>query len=64
MFWNVRAMPQRRDLVRRHAGDVPPSSTTVPSVAWYSPVSTLKNVVLPAPLGPIRLTMPPRGMVN
>ena len=36
----------------------------MPSVASYSPVITLKNVVLPAPFGPIRLTTELGGMVN
>ena len=36
-----------------------PSKSTWPCVGVYSPVSTLKNVVLPAPFGPIRATIAP-----
>jgi hypothetical protein len=31
-----------------------PASSKLPVSGWYRPVITLKNVVLPAPLGPIR----------
>src|SRR4051794_811932 len=41
-----------------------PSKCTPPRVGRYSPVSTLKNVVLPAPLGPIRATIEPVGMAK
>ncbi len=34
-----------------------PSNITVPVVGLYRPVMQLKNVVLPAPLGPISETM-------
>ena len=64
MFWNVRASP----IAARRCGLTPvmslPSRKTVPDVTLYSPVITLKNVVLPAPFGPIRLTTDLGGMVN
>src|SRR5204863_3381240 len=41
-----------------------PSKTILPAVGRYTPVSMLKKVVLPAPLGPIRLTMRSRGIVK
>ncbi len=50
--------------MRRHAGDVLLAEDDLPSASLYSPVSALKNVVLPAPLGPIRLTMPTGGMAK
>ena len=31
-----------------------PSNVTVPSVGWYTRLTTLKSVVLPAPFGPMR----------
>ena len=57
MFWNVRAMPA---LVMT-CGALPvmlrPSNVTCPVVGLYRPVSVLKNVVLPAPLGPMSDTI-------
>src|SRR5699024_598676 len=41
-----------------------PSSTMLPSVGRYMPVSMLKTVVLPAPLGPIRPYRWPFSMVR
>ena len=41
-----------------------PSRDRARRSAWYSPVSALKNVVLPAPLGPIRLTIALGGMAK
>src|SRR5512132_717624 len=41
-----------------------PSNRTWPVVGLYTPVSMLKNVVLPAPFGPIKLTVEPRGIVK
>ena len=64
MFWNVRARP----MAARACGLTPvmslPSRNTVPDVTLYRPVMTLKNVVLPAPFGPIRLTTDFGGMLN
>ena len=50
------------DLVRRQAAIDFPLETTMPRVGLYTPVSMLKNVVLPAPFGPIRLTIALRGI--
>ena len=41
-----------------------PSNVTLPLVGLYKPVSTLKNVVLPAPFGPIKEITPPAGISN
>ena len=38
------------------------ANTIRPLVGLYSPVSMLKNVVLPAPLGPMIETIDPSGM--
>src|SRR5262249_45038732 len=59
MFWNVRAMPIRlmlyglRPLIRR------PSNVTEPAVGLKTPVITLKQVVFPAPFGPMRPRISP-----
>ena len=52
--WKVRTMPSAGDLVgaARPASDLP-LNVQSPSSGWSKPVSRLKNVVLPAPLGPI-----------
>ncbi len=39
-----------------------PLSSTTPLVGLMTPATTLKKVVLPAPLGPIRLMIAPRGI--
>src|SRR5436305_13945924 len=41
-----------------------PSNVIRPAVGLYTPVSMLKNVVLPAPFGPISDTTDPRGIVK
>ena len=53
MFWNVRAMPLsvRRD--GRASSTGWPSKVMRPASAASTPVTRLKNVVLPAPFGPI-----------
>ncbi len=54
MFWNVRAMPAlATSWTALGLYGLPPNSK-VPESGVYRPVSTLKNVVLPAPFGPIR----------
>ncbi len=64
MFWKVRPMPRCVNA----CGGFPPTfsswNTIVPAVGLYTPVSMLKNVVFPAPFGPIRLMIEPRGMVK
>ena len=57
--WNVRAMPSLRALLRRERVTSRPSKCTVPEVGIRSPVRQLKNVDLPAPLGPIRPSTSP-----
>src|SRR6202008_3655102 len=39
----------------------PPWNRTSPAVGWYTPVTTLNTVVLPAPLGPMRAKIEPVG---
>ncbi len=62
MFWNVRDIPIARILSGRPRVTSLPSNTILPVVGLYRPVSMLKNVVLPAPLGPMIETIPLRGM--
>ena len=59
--WNVRAMPRATIALGRSPARLAPSKTTRPPSARTRPVTTLKNVVLPAPLGPMSPMMPPRG---
>ncbi len=58
--WKVRTMPIRASLY----GAVPATwrslNVQVPSSASSNPVIRLKNVVLPAPLGPMRAVIAPR----
>jgi hypothetical protein len=54
MFWKVRAIPRRVMRPQRSPAIDAPSNSTSPEVGVYTPVMTLKTVVLPAPLGPIR----------
>jgi hypothetical protein len=53
MFWNVRATPSEVILSGRVPVTSVPPKTMRPRVGLYSPVSMLKKVVLPAPLGPM-----------
>ncbi len=63
MRWKVRANPSR---ARRYTGSrvmsLPPSSTR-PASGRSSPSRQLKNVVLPAPFGPMRPTASPSSTV-
>src|SRR3954454_2462892 len=56
--WNVLRSPHRA----RRCGAMPsrlvPSASTTPADGRRKPLSTLKNVVLPAPLGPTRPQTP------
>ncbi|MNU06928.1 hypothetical protein D3C72_2522960 [compost metagenome] len=54
MFWKVRAMPALATSCTAVGSYGLPASSKVPLSGVYRPVITLKNVVLPAPLGPIR----------
>jgi hypothetical protein len=64
MFWKVRPIP--RFVIACGGSPVMSSSSNSirPLVGLYTPVSMLKKVVLPAPFGPIRLMVDPRGMVK
>ena len=53
MIWNERDMSHPRDALRRQAGDVAAIQQIEPRSGAYRPESTLKQVVLPAPLGPM-----------
>src|SRR6185503_10725550 len=58
--WKVRTMPIRATLnAPTPLSDVPLNDQS-PWSGWSKPVSRLKNVVLPAPLGPIKAVMTPR----
>ena len=57
MFWKVRPTPRCVIVCGGLAVTSWPSKTIWPAVGLYTPVSMLKNVVLPAPFGPIRLTI-------
>src|SRR5207237_500079 len=59
--WNVRAMPRATIALGRSPTRLAPSNVRRPLSGRTRPVTTLKNVVLPAPLGPISPMMPPRG---
>src|SRR5699024_2757295 len=63
MFWNVLAKPIPLILSGRlpFSSFISPSTFNliVPSVGLYTPVKRLKNVVLPAPFGPINPTNSP-----
>src|SRR3954452_16732051 len=64
MFWNVRPMPRSVNA----CGGFPVMSSfanhTRPFVGLYTPVSMLKNVVLPAPFGPMSETIALAGTLN
>ena len=66
MFWKVRAMPALLTCTVFMLWVSTPSSRTVPRVGWYTLVSRLNTVVLPAPLGPIRpaISVRPMAMLN
>ncbi len=59
--WKVRAMPRRARTWGDERVMSVPSKRTRPRVGGWRPVMTLKRVVLPAPLGPMRpWTVPAR----
>src|SRR5215467_9805504 len=51
--WKVRAIPRRARCSGVSRVTSRPAKCTVPEVGWRSPVKQLKNVDLPAPLGPM-----------
>jgi len=59
--WKVRATPRATIALGRRPTRLAPSNVMLPPSGRMSPVTTLKNVVLPAPLGPIRPMMAARG---
>src|SRR5215470_6175516 len=56
-FWNVRAIPRWLILCGGRPTIELPSKRMSPSSGSYTPVIRLKRVVLPAPFGPITLTI-------
>ena len=59
--WKVRAMPRATIALGRSPTRLWPSKVMRPLSGRLRPVTALKNVVLPAPLGPISPMMAPRG---
>src|SRR4051794_36163079 len=57
--WKVRARPRRACCSRDAWVTSRPRKRMLPSVGWASPARQLKNVLLPAPLGPIRPMISP-----
>ena len=64
VFWKVRTSPRAAMRWGRHPVMGSPSCRTVPCVGRWKPVMTLKAVVFPAPLGPIRLVTVPAATVK
>ena len=62
MFWYVRAMPSSTMSCGPRPTMLVPLNSMVPAVGGIMPVSWLKNVVLPAPFGPMIDTIARRGM--
>src|SRR4051794_15017432 len=58
--WNVRTMPRRATWEAETFFSDLPLKDQSPVLGRSKPVSRLKNVVLPAPLGPIRAVITPR----
>src|SRR5579862_4139909 len=56
-LWKVLAMPSRAIRCGACPAIDRPANRTSPELGWYTPVITLNTVVLPAPLGPMRLTI-------
>jgi hypothetical protein len=60
-IWKVRASPAANTRLGGTPAMSWPSSHTWPLLGFMNPVRQLKSVVLPAPLGPMRPPMAPRG---
>ena len=58
--WKVRAIPARQMACGGNRVMSRASNSMLPAAALYSPVTTLKNVVLPEPFGPIKPRISPR----
>ena len=61
-FWKVRAMPSEVTMLGSRPTIDSPSKSMAPSVGATRPEMALKNVVLPAPFGPMTLTISPSSM--
>ena len=64
MIWNVRPTPSRQICRGFSPPMLRPSNSTVPLSAAIWPLSMLKQVVLPAPLGPISASSSPAATLN
>ena len=64
MFWKVRARPARARCAGDHVSMRRPARRTRPEWVAANPLMTLKKVVLPAPLGPMRPTKAPSRTVS
>src|SRR5206468_291636 len=64
MFWKVRAMPSCVIVCGLRPTIGWSRNRILPLVGVYRPASMFKNVVLPAPFGPIRLTIERSSMVK
>src|SRR6266496_417976 len=64
MFWKVRPIPRAVTWCGFRPLICKPSNSSVPLVGGYRPVIILKNVVLPAPFGPIRPLIEPRSITK
>ena len=56
--WNVRRTPHRARRKSAMASRSSPKAATTPAIGRTNPLSTLKNVVLPAPFGPMSPHVP------
>ena len=64
MFWNVRAMPERRICSGRCPASAAPPSVTTPELGFSMPEMQPSSVDLPDPFGPIRPTIVPGSISN
>src|SRR5919199_872864 len=62
IFWKVRPIPFCARLCAPSRVTSCPRKTKLPTVGLYRPLTMLKNVVFPAPFGPMRLTMDLSGI--
>ena len=64
VIWNVRTIPRRTRYTTERSRMLSPSNQISPALGGKKPVIRLKNVVLPAPLGPITARSSPSLMAN
>ena len=64
MTWNVRAIPHRTRSSGGSGVMSLPSKTIAPAVGAKSPLTRLKNVVFPAPFGPMMARSSPGSIVS